>query len=204
MFDIDGTKVLKLAKNAKGIAQNEVEIGIGYYRDTQHIVTEIFDSADDDSWLISEEAKKVTENRIKAITGIPSLHELYIFLRNNESEHNGRGKIFPQKPEMEKFFWENEFSHDLIDLVINYSISAGDMGRTSTYGEVLRDGQPTIVLIDYGLNEDVISTHYSPKLRMYELYNFADGNDDILSDAGGGQDIRKSMWALMMLMMELV
>ena len=38
-----------------------------------------------------------------------------------------------------------------------------------------------------------------PKERflMYELFNYADGNDDILSDAGGGQDIRRGMWAQM-------
>ena len=49
VYDIDGEKVLKLAKNPKGIAQNEAEAGAGYYRDTQHIVTVVFDSADDDS-----------------------------------------------------------------------------------------------------------------------------------------------------------
>ena len=38
-----------------------------------------------------------------------------------------------------------------------------------------------------------------PKERfiMYELFNYADGNDDILSDAGGGNDIRTGMWAQM-------
>jgi len=38
-----------------------------------------------------------------------------------------------------------------------------------------------------------------PKERfiMYELFNYADGNDDILSDVGGGQDIRRGMWAQM-------
>ncbi len=29
-----------------------------------------------------------------------------------------------------------------------------------------------------------------------EIYNFADGNDDILSDTNGGEDIKNSMWAL--------
>ena len=201
VYDIDGERVLKLAKNAKGIAQNEAEAGAGYYRDTQHIVTEIFDSAPNDSWLISEKGKKVTEKRIKELTGIPSLNDLYFYLRNFKSQNNGRGTVFGQDEKMVELLNENEFAQDLQNFIANYSQSAGDMGRPSTYGEVLRDGQPTIVLTDYGLNDEVYDTHYNPqrkeKYQMYELFNYADGNDDILSDAGGGQDIRTGMWAQM-------
>ena len=205
VFDIDGEKVLKLAKNAKGVAQNGAEGGAGYYRDTQHIVTEVFDSADDDTWIISEQAKKVGEKRIKELTGIPSLNDLFYFLRNTVSENNGKGKIFSQSQEMVDFMWENEFASDLIDFVVNYGQTPGDMGRPSTYGEVIRNGQPTIVLTDYGLNDEVYDTHYSPdrnksRYNMYELFNYADGNDDILSDAGGGaggNEIRIGMWAQM-------
>ena len=202
VYDIDGQKVLKLAKNAKGIAQNKAEAGIGYYGDTQHIVTIIYDNADDDSWLIAEKAKKVNEKRIKELTSIPSLNDLYYYLRNNESENKGGSGIFGQNENIKNQLDNNEFIIDLIDFVANYSISVGDLGRPSSYGEVLRDGQPTIVLTDYGLNDEVYDTHYNPqkkqKYRMYELYNFADGNDDILSDIGNvGQDQRHGMWALM-------
>ena len=202
VFDIDGEKVLKLAKNPKGVAQNEAEAGAGYYRDTQHIVTEIFESADDDSWIVAEKANKVNEKRIKEVTGIPSLNDLYYFLRNFKDQNNGRRKVFDQDKEIEEFMWENEFAQDLANFIANYNQSAGDMGRPSTYGEVVRDGQPAIVLTDYGLNDEVYNTHYSPdrkksRYQMYELYNYADGNDDILSDAGGGMDIRHGMWAQM-------
>ena len=201
VYDIDGEKVLKLAKNQKGIAQNETEAGAGYYRDTQHIVTEVFDSADDNSWLISEKAKKVNEKRIKELTEIPSLNDLYYFLRNFKDQNDGKRKPFGQDKEIEEFFWENEFAQDLQNFIANYAQTPGDMGRPSTYGEVLRDGQPTIVLTDYGLNDEVYDTHYSPnrkpKYQMYELYNYADGNDDILSDAGGGNEIRTGIWAQM-------
>ena len=200
VYDIDGEKVLKLAKNTKGIAQNKVESNTGYYRDTQHIVAEIFDSAEDDTWLISEHGKKVTKKRIEELTGIPSLEKLYYFLRNFKSQNNGRGKDFTQEKEVEEFFWENEFAQDLQNFIANYAQSVGDMGRPSSYGEVLRDGQPAIVLTDYGLNDEVYDTHYSGKnkkerYQMYELFNYADGNDDILSDTGDQGDIRRGMWA---------
>ena len=203
VYDIDGEKVLKLAMNAKGVAQNGAEAGAGYYRDTQHIVTEVFDSADDDTWLIAEKGKKVTDKRIRELTGIPSLEKLYYFLRMVEGDQKPGQNTFKNylTDEEKEFFWENEFASDLADFAVNYGQTTGDMGRPSSYGEVLRDGQPSIVLTDYGLNDEVYDTHYSgnrkQRYQMYELYNYADGNDDILSDAGGGQDIRTGMWAQM-------
>jgi tRNA nucleotidyltransferase/poly(A) polymerase len=200
VYDIDGEKVLKLAKNPKGVAQNEAEAGAGYYRDTHDIVAIVFDSADDDSWLISEKGKKVNEKRIIELTGIPSLNDLWMYLKNFHSSSNGRGNIFGQDPETIEQLNNNEFAQDLQNFVANYGQQPGDYGRPSTYGEVLRGGQPTIVLTDYGLNDEVYDTYYKPKKeRMYELYNFADGNDDILNDLPpqDSVDTRHAMWGLM-------
>jgi hypothetical protein len=202
VFDIDGEKVLKLAKNPKGIAQNEAEAGAGRYPDTHDIVTEVFEEADNSEWLISEKAKKVNEKRIKDITGIPSLNDVYMYLRNNHEQNKGKRAIYGLDKEMEELIRENEWVQELENFINNYSQSPGDMGRPSTYGEVLRGGQPTIVLTDYGLNDEVYDTHYNPerkqRYRMYELYNFADGNDDILSDMPpqDAVDTRQGMWGL--------
>ena len=203
VYDIDGEKVLKLARNSKGVAQNETETGAGYYEENHGIVAIVFDSPEDDSWLIAEKAKKVNEARIKQLTSIPSLSDLFDFLRNYEETSRGRDKILPQDPEIEEFFWnENEFAYALADFIANYNQKAGDMGRPSSYGEVIRYGQPTIVLTDYGLNDEVYDTHYSPKkdkYQMYEMFNCADGNDDILSDMPPQDaiDTRQGMWAQM-------
>lgn len=203
VYDIDGEKVLKLAKNAKGIAQNETETNIGYYSDTHHIVAIVFDGADDDSWIISEKAKKVNESRIKELTGIPSLNYLLYYVRDFVSSNNGRGKNFKHiiTPEIEEELDNNEFVQELTEFIANYSQQPGDYGRPSTYGEVLHDGQPSIVLTDYGLNDEVYDTYYAPKrpqpYRMYELFDCADGNDDILSDIGNvSNEVRHGMWAL--------
>jgi tRNA nucleotidyltransferase/poly(A) polymerase len=203
VYDIDGTKVFKLAKNAKGVAQNEAEINIGSYHDTHNIVTKVLESNNNGSWIISEKAKKVNESRIRQLTGIPSLNELYYFLRNHENNIKGGRNIFSLDADTEKLLNDNEFVTELQDIMSNYSISSGDLGRPSTYGEVLRDGQPTIVLTDYGLTGEVYDTHYNPsrknkpQYRMYELYNNNDGNDDILGDMPPQDaiDTRRGMWA---------
>lgn len=194
VYDIDGTKVLKLALNAKGIAQNEEESRLGQDYYIKYIVTEVFESANDDTWIIAEEAKKVTEKRIKELTGISSLLHLNFYLRNFENEQNGRRGIFTLDDDITEQLDENEFVDELKALITGYNQESGDMSRPSTYGEVLRNGQPTIVLTDYGLSKDVYQSHYSParkqKQRMYELYNFDDGNDDILSDIGNTWETR--------------
>jgi len=203
VYDIDGEKVLKLSKNPKGIAQNEAETNAGYYRDTHDIVAIVFDSAEDNSWLIAEKAKKVNEARIKQLTGIPSLNELFYYVKNFYSTNHGRGTLFEQDPEMIEQLNENEFVQDLTYFIANYSQDPGDYGRPSTYGEVLRDGQPTIVLTDYGLNDEVYNTYYSPERKnkpqysMYELYDNYNGNDDMLGDMPPQDaiDTRRGMWA---------
>ena len=203
VYDIDGTKVFKLAKNAKGVAQNDAEINIGTYEDTHYIVTKVLESDNNGNWIVSEKAKKVNEARIKQLTGIPSLNDLFYFLRNHENNIKGGRNIFGLDTDIEKLLNDNEFVTDLQDIMSNYSISAGDLGRASTYGEVLRDGQPTIVLADYGLTEDVYNSHYSPQRKkqyaLYEMFNCADGNDDILSDMPPQDaiDTRRGMWAQM-------
>ena len=201
VYDIDGEKVLKLAKNTRGLAQNDAEAGAGYYEQNHGILAKIYDSPEDESWLISEKAKPVDEARIIQLTGIPSLNELFTFLRNYEEISKGKKKIIPQDPKVEEAMWENQFAFAVGDFVASYAQSAGDMGRPSSYGEVIRDGRPAIVLTDYGLSDEVFDTHYSGKksVRMYEMYGFADGNDDMLSDMPPQDaiDTRQGMWALM-------
>lgn len=202
VYDIDGTKVFKIAKNTKGVAQNETEADTGKYEDTNHITTKVFEFANDNSWIIAEKGKKVNEKRIIQLTGIPSLSELHYYLINFVSSNNGRGRRIEQNNKIVKQLDENEFVQNLTEFIVNYGQQPGDYNRASTYGEVLRDGQPTIVLTDYGLNDEVYDTYYNPMRkethRMFELYNFADGNDDILSDISNvGNEVRHGMWAVM-------
>lgn len=200
VYDIDGTKVLKLAKNPKGVAQNEEEARLGNDWHINNLVTNVFDSAEDDTWVVAEEGKKVTEKRIKELTGIESLGSLNAYLRNSESTNKGGRTIFSMDPALKDSYVENEFVASLNDFMLNYNQMSGDLARPSSYGEVVRDGEPTLVLTDYGLSDEVYNTHYNPMRkqshRMYEMFGFRDGNDDILADAGAGEEIRRGAFAL--------
>jgi len=188
VYEFGPDKVLKLARNPKGASQNELEIDLGhndYY--AKDYVTEVYEYDEDNNlWLIAERAKKLTQTRFEQLTGV-KLGELSVFLRNFESQNNGRGKIFGQDKAIEEAMWENEFSSGIVTFMQNYDMSSGDLGRISSYGEVVRDGQPDVVLTDYGLNKDVWSSHYDRTNEgdanyNDELENFVD--TDNLRDGG--------------------
>ncbi len=200
VYELNDTKVLKLAKNQKGVAQNNVEFDLGKNYDFKDIITMVFEFSDDYTWIISEKAKKVTEKRIKELTGIPNLWLLSQYLVNKELENENKKRIYKiDQSDIDKLS-NNDFVIDLTNLMYCFGIGLGDTNRPSTFGEVMRNGKPKIVMVDYGLNKEVYDTHYSPnrkqKIKMYELYNFNDGNDDILSDDNGTNDIKYSNWAL--------
>jgi hypothetical protein len=200
VYDIDGTKVFKIAKNTKGVAQNEVEIESSSYYTNKDIVAEVIESDEENgTWIVAEKGKKVNEKRIKQLTGIPSLNSLYYYLRNVENLRDGNREQFDLDKSVKEMLDENEFATELRDFIGNSYQRAGDLGRPSSYGEVVRNGESIIVLTDYGLDNDVYDTHYAPKgkHRMYELFGELNGNDDILSDIGNvGNEVRHGMWAI--------
>ena len=173
VYEIDPTKVLKLAKNPKGIAQNKEEIDKGkydYY--TQGIVTDVYEEDKENStWLIAEKAKKINKARFKELTGV-DIVELFTWLVHNDSQNNPRrygGFVRPNvSEERNEELWENEFATRINDVMLNYDLAAGDLGKLSSFGEVIRDGQPDVVLIDYGFTHDVYKNFYEGVVRFNE------------------------------------
>lgn len=160
VYMIDNTKVLKLAKNQKGVAQCEVEIQWGgdYY--FKSILADVIDSHDDGLWVEMELAKKVSELQFKAMIGV-NIYNFGMFLRNRKQENNGKPKLFTLDPKLEELLNENEFAQSVFEFIDAANAEPGDLGRTSSYGIVKRDGHDTIVIVDFGLTNDVYSTYYS-------------------------------------------
>lgn len=160
VFQIDDDKVLKLAKNRKGLGQNEAETSIfnsGWHDD---ICAKVFDYNKDDLWIEMELAKPVKKSDFQAILGV-SLENIYYYLHNHYNLANGKDPDFDLGEEMTEKVGEMEFVWDMQQIMDNWDVPAGDFGRTSTYGKVLRDGEVVIVVIDYGLTSSVHSTYYS-------------------------------------------
>lgn len=141
-------KVLKLAKNKKGIAQNKAESKLYKIVDNTHqsLLATIYDSSPSGDWIIMEKISKVNPTEFKKYFGV-SLRE-YIRIVN-EDMYEG------------KKYQGNRRVMKMIDLMHNmeevYGYAIGDMGRLSSYGK-RADG--SIVVSDYGLSDNVYDEHY--------------------------------------------
>lgn len=169
VYKIDEQKALKLAKNRKGLAQNEVEISAGndYYLDD--LVATVYESDPNNLWVEMELARKVTPQIFKNIVGF-DFEEYCQALRyyNNEITGGaGRSRFNQQaKPDGMDLMWENEFISRMFDYIGNYTPPVGDLCRLSTYGVVKRNGGDAIVMVDFGLNDEVLNSLYlkTPKV----------------------------------------
>lgn len=157
VYKVDDTKVLKMAKNKKGLAQNEVEAQ-GYLQNYD-IVAQVFETDHNDYWIEMEYARKVSKADFKRITGV-SIEELGNYLRHLRFQNKRSFFGYHIDPEVKQRMEDSEFVDDLMHFVNDNDMETGDMGRLSTWGKVVRDGEERIVLIDYGLTNSVYKDYY--------------------------------------------
>lgn len=183
VYKIDDDKVLKLAKNTKGIAQNEVEIANGDDSYIDNIIPNVYDSHPDSLWLEAEYCKKISPKRFHELTEI-SFND---FSNIMQYEYNKRR--LSSKPKNYDDLIENEFLMNMIDFMLNYSAGVGDLIRISSYGE---NSSNEVLLVDSGLNENVYKKYYS-RSRFNENYLINNREqkiiDDILNDINENVDI---------------
>jgi hypothetical protein len=170
VYKIYDEKVLKLAKNRKGIAQNEVEAG-DYYLRQIGCFANIYDFDDNYLWIEMQLARKVKKSDFKRLTGY-DFDTMCAWIRYNANRYN---RYINCSPEYQKFFeseeWLNfiEDNYDSIfyqisDYLGNYQVnSIGDLMRFSSWGVVKEDGEEKLCIIDFGLNDDVYDNYYKPK-----------------------------------------
>jgi hypothetical protein len=156
VYKIDDTKVLKLAKNPKGIAQNNVEIRFGDDSYLKDIVANVFDSDENGLWVEMELARKVTPIIFKNIVGITFQKYCEVMKYRYRVAVEYEYRI--EEPENMSDMWENDFVYWMMDAMVNYGLPWGDLCRISTYGLV--NSVDNIVLIDYGLTGEVYDSYY--------------------------------------------
>ena len=180
VFEVDEHTVLKIAKNRKGIAQNELEIEMSddYYLNDIGLMAKIFEKDEENfMWLEMEKASKLTEKKFKQLTGKP-FYFLEKFIFYFVKKYSNRFKLFPSASEQEvqdaigenELFPETNYGVKFFTQVKNYvsnytpDISTiQDMRQMSTWGTVKRDGKEEIVIVDYGVNDEIINTYYRRK-----------------------------------------
>ena len=157
---VDDTKVLKIARNKKGIAQNEVEINMSTDYMWDGMIAEIYDYDENGLWVEMALARKVTEKNFKEITGVSFKDYCSaMYYRYNDMGHNRILKY--SKPSNMDEMWDNEFVFSMMDIMSNYDLPPGDLCKLNSFGIIKKDGEDQIVMIDYGLNNKVYDSYYS-------------------------------------------
>ena len=164
VYQLDDEKVLKLAKNEKGIAQNEQEYSFGqekFVDVTPHIFNEMCDIVNF-TFIVSEYVLPAKEKDFIELYGIN--FNTFISVINTVSVWYGRKRSLGTKvlsdEEMEYLQEENPDIKEFVDYVSNYQPPIGDMLRLAIYGMVMREGSPQIVLLDSGLSDEVYNKYY--------------------------------------------
>lgn len=158
IYKIDDKRVLKLAKNKKGWAQNEVEADYVLNEWYGDIIAKVLESDKEDRWIVSEFAKKITKPRFKQLIGV-TIDEFYKYLYTNCGQKQYMHYTFsPETKEILDSQSEDEdsFYHQIQDMIGNFDMNIGDFQRISTFGEI----ESRLVITDYGLTNDVYNKFY--------------------------------------------
>lgn len=163
VYRVDDEKVLKLAKNKKGVAQNQVEYRLGtepYYT----CFADVYEYEESGLWIEMELCQKAKKNDFKKIYGIP-FEALCCMIRNQSNNViGGAYNPYSQYEYIVDEVWGSEESpvQDLFMSLQDYIgcemlSGVGDLCRISSWG-INNEGQ--FILIDYGLDDDVYDNFY--------------------------------------------
>jgi len=151
--------VLKIAKNQKGLAQNQHEADMfnDYLLKGLNITIPMIDFDEESAsptWIHVEYATKAKDSDFKKLTGL-NLGQLVTYCRYISGN-------FPRLSmnvvsELEESVIECDLVTNLADLIGSWGIPIGDIERLANWG--IYQGRP--VIIDLGLSKDIWAQFYS-------------------------------------------
>lgn len=184
VFALSTGKVLKIATNEKGIAQNEAEFEISRDPSLKYIGARVYDTDPDFHWSVMEVAKIYEDDtELKLDLGMPpvmaerfgyyitkAIDDIRAITDNIRTVDEVVSKYFDREPEDEEDEDEQKFREFLEDppkgiLALVDLTDSGLGGKKLEYGDIVTDhfgktadGRP--VLIDYGFTAGVAEGYY--------------------------------------------
>jgi len=161
-YKIDDNTVLKLAKNPKGVAQNEVEGQTDYYRDNIGCFAEVYDVDENYLWLEMQLARKAKPSDFKRLTGYDFQTVCYWidYCKPDRYRTSNPMKQFFSSEEFHNNWEDDGILAQLQDYIGSYDAPIGDLKRISSWGIVNDEYGEHLVLIDFGLDENVYNNFY--------------------------------------------
>lgn len=152
VFQIDDTRVLKLATNMKGIAQNKAEVMVYNQATDKTFMPIIYNDSDMENYfyVISEYVLPAEYEDFKKVIGIP-FYLLESFISNNKLE--SAMKKYEDVPKV----------HELLQYLItmsNMGVDIFDWTVISNWGLAKRNGKAALVTLDNGFTQSVANNFY--------------------------------------------
>lgn len=166
VYKIDDEKVLKIAKNPKGIAQNQAETIASEDIDINEIFAKIFEKHPKHLWHEMELARKLQQHVWEAIMKVPfddfnvTLGDFHSRVVRPQSEIKYTKELSRISEETLQTIYDSSLFKGLTNYMQKYNVPVGDLTQLDSYGLVKRDGNYTIVLIDYGLTWEIYDEYY--------------------------------------------
>lgn len=167
VYAVDNEKVLKVAKNQKGIAQNNAESD--YYLQTLDCFAKVYDTSNDGIFVEMQAARKAKASDFNKIVGydFEVVCAWIDYVAEGYTRNTYRNTVYDRLFKSEKFMEELDnynLFYWLNDYLCNYQIrTTGDLKRLSSWGVVQENGEEKLVIIDFGLNDDIYDEYYKPR-----------------------------------------
>lgn len=156
---------LKVAKNRKGLAQNQAELGIlndGYVGKLDIVIPLVdYDKENPQPvWIQTEKAEKVSDTKLSKIMR-SGRHIFYVvgyaeyLLGKSDWKANTGLEHMKSLSDDDQVIFE-EYANKIANLLSSTSLQAGDLDRASNWG--LYQGNP--VIIDLGYTEEVVKLYW--------------------------------------------
>jgi len=142
--------IVKLAKNDKGIAQNQAEANP---KMKSKYLNPIISCAKNHSWCETHFLDKITVKDFEEMTGL-NFDDFGLAIRYGL--RNVSGNTDKEKPEHFDEVAKSDIYREMKDIGEKFKLLPGDMARISSWGT--KDGKP--ILIDAGLTRDIFDKFY--------------------------------------------
>lgn len=167
-YKVDDEKVLKIAMNRKGIAQNMHEAD--YFRNNFECFAKIYNADENNyTWIEMELAEKIKESDFKTLLGI-SFEQILVILEYMHTiydtryipEMNETDMKFAEKFMKDEVYTEkNKYFYDVYIYMTDYSPkTTADWRNIRNWGVATRNGKKVPVIIDDGLDVDIWNKYY--------------------------------------------
>lgn len=167
VFAVDGEKVLKVAKNAKGVAQNKEEGE--EWKQTYCCFARVYDQSEDGVFLEMQAARRAKKSDFKRLTGY-DFETMCQWIEYTKGLYSRTARMYGRASK-NPLFDSDEWSEYLDDYNVfsgihaylcDYQLEAvGDFERLSSWGVVSENGEESLAIIDFGLSDEVFSDYYS-------------------------------------------